>query len=63
MCTRDKLMNEYWKAVSQLDEAYNHFENAEPGFVDAAIAELSSASTKIAAIRSKIKQMEDGIYD
>lgn len=52
MLTTNELKNEYWKAIDDLDVAYNHFNNAEPGFVDAAIAELSAAALKVSAIRS-----------
>ena len=44
MLTTNELKTEYWKAIDDLDVAYNHFNNAEPGFVDAAIAELSAAA-------------------
>ena len=54
MLTTNELKNEYWKAIDDLDVAYNHFNNAEPGFVDAAIAELSAAALKASAIRSII---------
>lgn len=52
MLTTNELQNEYWKAINDLDVAYNHFNNAEPGFVDAAIAELSVAELKACAIRN-----------
>lgn len=52
MLTTNELQNEYWKAINDLDVAYNHFNNAEPGFIDAAIAELSSAALKVSAIRA-----------
>lgn len=52
MLTVDELQNEYRKAIDDLDVAYNHFNNAEPGFVDAAIAELSAAALKVSAIRN-----------
>lgn len=52
MLTTNELQNEYWKAINDLDVAYNHFNNAEPGFVDAAIAELSAAALKVSAIRN-----------
>lgn len=52
MLTTNELKNEYWKAIDDLDVAYNHFNNAEPGFVDAAIAELSAAALKVSAIRN-----------
>lgn len=52
MLTVNELQNEYWKAIDDLDVAYNHFNNAEPGFVDAAIAELSAAALKVSAIRN-----------
>lgn len=52
MLTTSELKNEYWKAIDDLDVAYNHFNNAEPGFVDAAIAELSAAALKVSAIRN-----------
>ena len=54
MLTTNELKNEYWKAIDDLDVAYNHFNNAEPGFVDAAIAELYAAALKASAIRSII---------
>ena len=50
--TRDEVKKEYWRAIDALDVAYNHFNNAEPGFVDAAIAELSAAALKVSAIRN-----------
>lgn len=52
MLTVNELKNEYWKAIDDLDVAYNHFNNAEPGFVDAAIVELSAAALKVSAIRN-----------
>lgn len=52
MLTVNELKAEYWKAIDDLDVAYNHFNNAEPGFVDAAIAELSAAALKVSAIRN-----------
>lgn len=52
MLTVNELKTEYWKAINDLDVAYNHFNNAEPGFVDAAIAELSAAALKVSAIRA-----------
>lgn len=52
MLTTNELKNEYWKAIDDLDVAYNHFNNAEPGFVDAAIAELSAAALNVSAILS-----------
>lgn len=52
MLTVNELKTEYWKAIDDLDVAYNHFNNAEPGFVDAAIAELSVAELKASAIRN-----------
>lgn len=52
MLTTNELQNEYWKAIDDLNVAYNHFNNAEPDFVDAAIAELSVAELKASAIRN-----------
>lgn len=54
--TIDEVKKEYWRAVVALDVAYNHFENAEPGFVDTAIAELAAASMKVVAIRNLLKR-------
>ena len=36
LVTRDELKKEYWNAANALDVAYNHFNNAEPMFIDAA---------------------------
>lgn len=55
--TIDELKSEYWKAINALDIAYNHFTNAEPGFIDAANAELTAASIKVAAIRNIINRI------
>ena len=52
MLTVNELKTEYWKAINDLDVAYNHFNNAEPGSIDAAIAELSVAELKASAIRN-----------
>lgn len=52
MLTVNELKTEYWKAIDDLDVAYNHFNNAEPGSIDVAIAELSVAELKASAIRN-----------
>lgn len=51
MLTVNELKTEYWKAIDDLNVAYNHFNNAEPGSIDVAIAELSAAALKVSAIR------------
>lgn len=56
--TRDEVKKEYWRAIDALDMAYNHFENAEPGFVDVAIAELTAASMKVVAIRNLYRSVK-----
>ena len=56
--TGDEIKKEYWRAIVALDVAYNHFENAEPGFVDAAVAELSAASMKVVAIRNLYRSVK-----
>lgn len=61
MLTVNELKNEYWKAIDDLDVAYNHFNNAEPMFIDAAVSEIAAASMKMLAIKSKLKRMEDDI--
>ena len=45
------MFDEYMKAIKDLKIAYNHFENAEPDFVEAAIAELTSAEFRVGAMR------------
>lgn len=52
MLTVNELKTEYWKAINDLNVAYNHFNNAEPGSIDVAIAELSVAELKASAIRN-----------
>lgn len=52
MLTVNELQNEYWKAIDDLNVAYNHFNNAKPGSIDVAIAELSVAELKASAIRN-----------
>lgn len=52
MLTVNELKTEYWKAIDDLDVAYNHFNNAEPDSIDVAIAELSVAELKASAIRN-----------
>ena len=61
MLTVNELKNEYWKAIDDLDVAYNHFNNAEQMFIDAAVSEIAAASMKMLAIKSKLKRMEDDI--
>ena len=61
LTTRDELKKEYWNAANALDVAYNHFNNAEPMFIDAAVSEITAASMKMLAIKSKLKRMEDDI--
>ena len=60
LATRDELKKEYWNAANALDVAYNHFNNAEPMFIDA-VSEIAAASMKMLAIKSKLKSMEDDI--
>lgn len=47
--------NEYLDALNELKTAENHFNYAEPEYIDAAILELNAAQKRVAAIVSREK--------
>lgn len=46
-------MTDYKEAVKQLRIARNHFENADPDYIDAAIYELKMAEARFSAVRKE----------
>lgn len=53
-------MTPYFEAVQALHIAENHFDNADPDFLDSAISELSAALSRVSAETLHYKKLNGG---
>lgn len=49
------MTKEYFDALEALKTAENHFDNADPEYIDTAILELNAAQKRVAAVVSREK--------
>ena len=52
----DRLREEVRTTLLELERAYENFSNAEPNFVDAALAAIDAASLKLSALIRAVRE-------